>query len=52
MAVAVVAPLHRLANQVHFAAVRWTDEDAAIEVGGDRQLVAWARARAALASVD
>lgn len=52
MAVAVVPPLRRLANQVHFATERWADEDAAIEVGGDRQLVARAIARAALASVD
>lgn len=52
MAVAVVPPLRGLADQVHFATERWADEDAAVEVGGDRQLVARAIARAALASVD
>lgn len=52
MAVAVVPPLRRLVDQVHFATERWADEDAASEVGGDRSLVARAIARAALASVD
>ncbi len=52
MAVAAVPPLRGLAHQVHFATERWADEDAAIEVGGDRQLVARAISRAALASVD
>lgn len=52
MAAAIVPPLRGLADQVHFATERWADEDAAIEVGGDRQLVARAIARAAIASVD
>lgn len=52
MAVAIVPLLRRLADQVHFATERWADEDAAVEVGGDRALVARAIARAALASVD
>lgn len=52
LAVAVVPPLRRLADQVHFATERWADEDAACEVGGDRTLVARAIARAAIASVD
>lgn len=52
MAVAIVPPLRRLTDQVHFATERWADEDAASEVGGDRTLVARAIARAALASVD
>jgi len=52
MAVAVVPPLRRLADQVRFATERWADEDAAAALGGDRDLVARAIARAALASVD
>ncbi|QXC60633.1 M56 family metallopeptidase [Aquihabitans sp. G128] len=52
MAAAIVPPLRGLADQVHFATERWADEDAAMEVGGDRQLVARAIARAAIASVD
>ena len=52
IAAAMVPPLGRLARQVQFATERWADEDAAREVGGDRQLVARAIARAALASVD
>jgi len=52
LAAAIVPPLRRLADQVHFATERWADEDAASAVGGDRPLVARAIARAALASVD
>lgn len=52
IAAAMVPPLRRLARQVQFATERWADEDAAREVGGDRNLVARAIARAALASVD
>lgn len=52
MAVALVPPLRRLADQVHLATERWADEDAACAVGGDRTLVARAIARAAIASVD
>ena len=52
IAAAIVPPLRRLVGQVHFATERWADEDAALEVGGDRNLVARAIAHAALASVD
>ncbi len=52
MAAAIMPPLRGLADQVQFATERWADEDAVVEVGGDRPLVARAIARAALASVD
>lgn len=49
-AAAAAAPgLRRLCVHVRFATERWADEDAATAVGGDRQLVARAIARAALA---
>lgn len=52
-AAAAAAPcLRRLRSHVRFATERWADEDAATAVGGDRQLVARAIARAALAGAD
>lgn len=52
MAVAVVPPMRHLADQVRFATERWADEDAVVAVHGDRELVARAIARAALATSD
>ncbi len=48
MAAAVVPALQPLQARVRFAAERWADEDA-VEIVGDRQLVARAICRAALA---